>query len=296
MASSPLPLLLPVVAALSAFGSVARAQDEMPDAIEERREPGMSAESDQRARSLYARGQAQFERGEHQRAIVSFEAAYELSNRPLLLYNISLAYEELDDDEQAAEYLERYLRDDREITASERRRLQAHLRRLRAPSESPAFWIGGHAFPQLWLSVLDDVMLHLSVEARYRLAGELALAAQAGYATVGKSGMSGGSEGFTLGLGVAYGHPLAESWRLLFRGLFVFEDYFSDQGGGNRTYFALRPGVGVSYRLHARVTLELTAEAAGGLSQFSGGGVGDEVQSDFAIIAGARFAVLFGLF
>ena len=62
-----------------------------------------------RARLHFQAGASYYEAGDYEDALREFRRSYELSERPELFYNISLCYQQLDDLEQAASYLERYL-------------------------------------------------------------------------------------------------------------------------------------------------------------------------------------------
>jgi tetratricopeptide (TPR) repeat protein len=79
------------------------------------------------AQAHFAAARNHFERGHYEEALVEFEAAYELSGRPALLYNLYLTHERLGRLEEAADHLERYL-----AHAGERRELlEARLESIR---------------------------------------------------------------------------------------------------------------------------------------------------------------------
>ncbi len=63
------------------------------------------------ARELFQKGQAAYRRGDYDEAITHWEAAYRADPRPLILYNISQAYERLGKLSEAVDALERYLRE-----------------------------------------------------------------------------------------------------------------------------------------------------------------------------------------
>jgi tetratricopeptide (TPR) repeat protein len=67
-----------------------------------------SADTETEARALFANGQRMYDEGRYEQAIVAFLRAYELSQRPALLYNLANAYERLGNLEQAVESLNAY--------------------------------------------------------------------------------------------------------------------------------------------------------------------------------------------
>jgi tetratricopeptide (TPR) repeat protein len=93
--------------------------------------PAVRAQDDdqERARLHFQAGRSHFERGHYEQAVTEFVAAFELSQRAALCYNIYLSYERLGDLAHAIEYLERYLNDEPEI--AERDTLTERLATLR---------------------------------------------------------------------------------------------------------------------------------------------------------------------
>lgn len=91
-------------------------------------------DGDQRARLHFESGASYYEAGEYEDALREFQHAYELSQRPQLFYNISLCYQNLGDLENAAGFLERYLREVAEI--ENRANLEIRLRNLRERLEA----------------------------------------------------------------------------------------------------------------------------------------------------------------
>ncbi len=63
---------------------------------------------DARARELYENGALLYEEGDYENAVVAWKEAYELSERPLLLYNIANALERIGEYQEAFDYLNRY--------------------------------------------------------------------------------------------------------------------------------------------------------------------------------------------
>jgi tetratricopeptide (TPR) repeat protein len=72
-------------------------------------EPARAQSTDEQAQAHFQSGTLYFDRGEYEHAVREFEAAYELSGRVPLLYNLYLANERLGQYGQAASALERYL-------------------------------------------------------------------------------------------------------------------------------------------------------------------------------------------
>lgn len=73
------------------------------------RQPPSSAEGEEQARAHFRLGRAYYENGDFSKAAVEFEAAFKISQRPGLLYNIYLAYRDASDVPHAAEALRKYL-------------------------------------------------------------------------------------------------------------------------------------------------------------------------------------------
>jgi len=65
--------------------------------------------AEREARELFRQGDAHYRAGRYQEAAAAFEKAYELSNRPALLYNLANAHERLGNRGRAATYLRKYL-------------------------------------------------------------------------------------------------------------------------------------------------------------------------------------------
>lgn len=94
--------------------------------------------TDQQARTHFESGRLYFERGQYEAALREFEAAYELSHRAALLYNIVLTNERLARYGEAADRLEQYLREDTSIDAEQRETLTARVGSLRERAERAA--------------------------------------------------------------------------------------------------------------------------------------------------------------
>ncbi len=91
---------------------------------------------EERARILYTAGKDHYDHGRYEAAAAEFEAAYALSPRPELRYNLYLAYERLGRFQNALEHLEVYLAEG-DIADDERGRLQARRDALRERAGRP---------------------------------------------------------------------------------------------------------------------------------------------------------------
>lgn len=99
-----------------------------------------------RARQRFEQGVIAYEEGQFEEAIVAWHEAYELSEAPLLLFNIANAHERLGDLEQALAYLRRYREhadaEEREILqrrmANMERRLEEQRQAAAAAAAQPA--------------------------------------------------------------------------------------------------------------------------------------------------------------
>jgi tetratricopeptide (TPR) repeat protein len=117
--------------------SSARAQEPIPcaegDEEEGASEPSEAAsveldENEEQARRLFLLGDDLYMQGRYEEALAAFEESYELSGRPLLLYNMANVHERSGDFEQALLKLEAYLP---ESTDEERPRLRTRIESLR---------------------------------------------------------------------------------------------------------------------------------------------------------------------
>lgn len=89
--------------------------------------PALAAD-DARAKELYQNGVVLFEEGRYEDAVTAWKAAYELSGRPALLFNLASAYERLGQWKQAWDVLNQYRAFAR---AEEREKLDRRIRNLR---------------------------------------------------------------------------------------------------------------------------------------------------------------------
>jgi tetratricopeptide (TPR) repeat protein len=99
----------------------------------EARQDGSSSENDRRARAHFQAGALHYDRGHYEQAVEQFKAAYELSGRAELLYNIYTTQERLGRYAAAAETLSRYLKEGDRL--ENRDSLEARLERLRRRAE-----------------------------------------------------------------------------------------------------------------------------------------------------------------
>ena len=60
------------------------------------------------AKVLYENGKILFEEGRYENAIDSWQRSYQISQKSILLYNIALAYEEMEDYDQAIDFINKY--------------------------------------------------------------------------------------------------------------------------------------------------------------------------------------------
>jgi tetratricopeptide (TPR) repeat protein len=94
------PILLLVGAAALAVAPVATAQPKKP--------PGKLDAKTAEAKRLFDQGAAAYAQGSYEDAIKSWQAAYDLSQKPLIFESIANAYERLGDAKQARDYLVRW--------------------------------------------------------------------------------------------------------------------------------------------------------------------------------------------
>jgi len=71
--------------------------------------PGPDADGRAKAAAHFKQGQAFFQRGDYDRALTEYQAAFELSAEPLLVFNIALCHDRANRPEQALEDFRRYL-------------------------------------------------------------------------------------------------------------------------------------------------------------------------------------------
>ena len=104
----------------------AQEESDSPEAMDMAREHM----ADERARSHFEAGRSLYEAGAFERAAAEFQEAYDLSNRPELLYNIYVAARDAGDVRKATSSLERYL--DEMESVPDRANLASRLESLRA--------------------------------------------------------------------------------------------------------------------------------------------------------------------
>ena len=92
--------------------------------------PAPSTNEDEAARLLFMSAREAFAAGDYERALSGFQQAYDLSQRPALLYNIGTALDRLRRDQEALAIFEQFLREDPETP--NRAEIEARVRQLRA--------------------------------------------------------------------------------------------------------------------------------------------------------------------
>ena len=98
-------------------------------AVPQRAGAQAESEDDERARSHFQAGASHYEAGDYEEALGEFQRAYEISARPELFYNLSLAHQQLGNLDQAVEFLSRYLNETEDIP--NRTNLERRLENLR---------------------------------------------------------------------------------------------------------------------------------------------------------------------
>ncbi len=109
------------VAASSAGTASAQAGDG-EEGVASEDEAALEGRDDETSRIHFEAGRAHFDAGRYEDALEEFMRAYEVSERPELLYNVGLAHERLGNYAEAADALERFnlSRDEPDNTLAER--------------------------------------------------------------------------------------------------------------------------------------------------------------------------------
>lgn len=110
----------------------ASAQEEAASVQAQEEPEARDGEQEALARQVFEAGRAYFGRAEYERAAESFQEAYRLSGRAVLLVNVARAFEALGRDAEAIELLVRAIEEDEEV----RPVAEPRLTRLRAQVES----------------------------------------------------------------------------------------------------------------------------------------------------------------
>lgn len=84
------------------------------------------------AEELYRRGVAQYRAEQYSDAVVSFEAAYRISQAPRLLYNLATTHRKLGHLQDAIDFFDEYLKREPAIEPDRRSAVEGYLRELRA--------------------------------------------------------------------------------------------------------------------------------------------------------------------
>jgi tetratricopeptide (TPR) repeat protein len=110
--------------------------------------PPAGSDAEQRAREYFREGRARHDAGAFAEAIVDYQAAYSLSARPELLFNIAQCYRLLGDSDRAILYYRQYLTVVPEGGASDDAR--AHIENLRRTAPPPGTDAAGEAGWPAW--------------------------------------------------------------------------------------------------------------------------------------------------
>jgi tetratricopeptide (TPR) repeat protein len=94
--------------------------------------PKVDPKSEANAEELYRRGVAQYKAEQYADAVVSFEAAYRISQAPRLLYNLGTAHRKLGHLQDAIDFFDEYLKREPAIEAQRRAAVEGYLIELRA--------------------------------------------------------------------------------------------------------------------------------------------------------------------
>lgn len=121
-----------VAAMVASLPAAASAQTEDADPVAAEVEAGRAA-AEAEAMQHFEVGRVSFAEGRNEIALQEFEAAYALSGRPALLYNIGLVHDRLRNDREALASFEQYLAD---VPGAENRvSVEARIRVLRVEIE-----------------------------------------------------------------------------------------------------------------------------------------------------------------
>ncbi len=94
--------------------------------------PKVEPKSEANAEELYRRGVAQYKAEQYADAVVSFEAAYRISQAPRLLYNLGTAHRKLGHLQDAIDFFDEYLKREPAIEPQRRAAVEGYLIELRA--------------------------------------------------------------------------------------------------------------------------------------------------------------------
>lgn len=86
---------------------------------------------DANAEELYRRGVGQYKAEQYAEAVVSFEAAYRISQAPRLLYNLGITHRKLGHLQDAIDFFDEYLKREQQIEPERRTTVEGYLVELR---------------------------------------------------------------------------------------------------------------------------------------------------------------------
>jgi tetratricopeptide (TPR) repeat protein len=120
-----------LVSAALLVPAVSGAEDEPAGAADEPQKIDL-----EQAKAKYEEGKGHFEEGEYEQALAAFTEAYNLSNKPDLLFNLGVCSEKLGQSAKAIAYYELYLEENPEAT--DRDDVSKRLEALKASQEQPS--------------------------------------------------------------------------------------------------------------------------------------------------------------
>ncbi len=171
---------LALLIGLLGVAPISRAQQSTTDATT----PAADPVRDEKARQLFSAGVAAYSEGHYENALENYRLAFEMSDRPQLLFNIGIAAERLRRDQEALDafnkYLERVPNADNRAFVEERiavlRQATAQAAEAPAPAAAPA--------AALAPSTQDDTASSGSVLSKWWFWGIVGVAAVAVTTTV----------------------------------------------------------------------------------------------------------------
>lgn len=100
--------------------------------------PKAESKLDAQAEELYRKGVAQYKAEQYAEAVVSFEAAYRITQAPRLLYNLGTAHRKLGHLQDAIDFFDEYLKREPTIEPERRTTVEGYIAELRAQLQAKA--------------------------------------------------------------------------------------------------------------------------------------------------------------